>query len=97
MANVSMSCRRIMEFFRKMCEKGNQGTLSNHIFSMYEILKASFEDLLLLSFPLLILEHIFAVPQVERHAVPGVGIVQHRNFPGLRRIPPGRNGLIPRS
>ena len=43
-ANVSMSCRRIMEFFRKMCEKGNQGTLSNHIFSMYEILKASFEE-----------------------------------------------------
>ena len=43
-ANVSVSCRRIIEFFRKMCEKGNEGALSNHIFSMYEILKASFEE-----------------------------------------------------
>lgn len=43
-ANVSVSCRRMIEFFRKMCEKGNEGALSNHIFSMYEILKASFEE-----------------------------------------------------
>lgn len=43
-ANVSVSCRRIIEFLRKMCEKGNDGALSNHIFSMYEILKASFEE-----------------------------------------------------
>lgn len=43
-ANVSVSCRRIIEFFRKMCEKGNEGALSNHIFSMYEILKSSFEE-----------------------------------------------------
>lgn len=43
-ANVSASCRRIIEFFRKICEKGNEGALSNHIFSMYEILKASFEE-----------------------------------------------------
>lgn len=43
-ANVSASCRRIIEFFRKICDKGNEGALSNHIFSMYEILKASFEE-----------------------------------------------------
>lgn len=43
-ANVSTNCRRIIDFLRKMCEKGNEGTLSNHIFSMYEILKAGFEE-----------------------------------------------------
>lgn len=43
-ANVSSNCRRIIEFFRKLCEKSNEGALSNHIFSMYEILKSSFEE-----------------------------------------------------
>lgn len=43
-ANVSINCRRMIDFFRKMCERGNEGALSNHIFSMYEILKASFEE-----------------------------------------------------
>lgn len=43
-ANVSTSCRRIVEFLRKMSEKSNEGALSNHIFSMYEILKSSFEE-----------------------------------------------------
>lgn len=43
-ANVSTSCRRIVEFLRKMCEKSNEGALSNHIFSMYELLKSSFEE-----------------------------------------------------
>lgn len=42
-ANVATNCRRIIDFLRKMCEKSSEGALSNHIFSMYEILKASFE------------------------------------------------------
>lgn len=42
-ANVSAVCRRMIEFFRKMCERNNEGVLSNHIFSMYEILKSGFE------------------------------------------------------
>lgn len=43
-ANVSTNCRRIIEFLRRMCEKSSEGALSNHIFSMYEILKSSFEE-----------------------------------------------------
>lgn len=43
-ANVAANCRRIIDFLRKMCEKSSEGALSNHIFSMYEILKASFEE-----------------------------------------------------
>lgn len=43
-ANVSAPCRRIIEFLKKMCEKGTEGALSNHIFSMYEILKSAFEE-----------------------------------------------------
>lgn len=43
-ANVSVSCRRIIEFLRKMCEKGNDGALSNHILSMYDILKEGTEE-----------------------------------------------------
>lgn len=43
-ANVATNCRRIIDFLRKMCEKSSEGALSNHIFSMYEILKASFEE-----------------------------------------------------
>lgn len=43
-ANVATNCRRIIEFLRKMCEKSSEGALSNHIFSMYEILKSSFEE-----------------------------------------------------
>ncbi|MCM1296533.1 MAG: DUF5716 family protein [Muribaculaceae bacterium] len=43
-ANVSANCRRIIEFLRKMCDKGSEGALSNRIFAMYEILKSSFEE-----------------------------------------------------
>lgn len=43
-ANVSVCCRRIIEFLRKMCEKGNDGALSNHILSMYDILKEGTEE-----------------------------------------------------
>jgi len=43
-ANVSTPCRRIIEFLKKMSEKSNEGALSNHIFSMYEILKSSFGE-----------------------------------------------------
>lgn len=43
-ANVATNCRRIVDFLSKMCDKNNEGALSNHIFSMYEILKASFEE-----------------------------------------------------
>jgi hypothetical protein len=42
-ANVSTNCRKVIEFLKKMGENSNEGALSNHIFSMYEILKASFE------------------------------------------------------
>lgn len=43
-ANVSVNCRRIIEFLRKMCDKDSEGALSNRIFAMYEILKSSFEE-----------------------------------------------------
>lgn len=43
-ANVSTPCRRVIEFLKKISEKSNEGALSNHIFSMYEILKSSFEE-----------------------------------------------------
>lgn len=43
-ANISTNCRRVIDFLRKLTEKSNEGALSNHIFSMYEILKASFEE-----------------------------------------------------
>lgn len=43
-ANVSTNCRRMIEFFRRLCEKSGEGSLSNHIFSMYEILKSGFEE-----------------------------------------------------
>ena len=43
-ANIDTNCRRIIEFLRKMYEKSNEGAISNHIFSMYEILKSSFEQ-----------------------------------------------------
>lgn len=43
-ANVATNCRRIIDFLRKICDSNSEGALSNHIFSMYEILKASFEE-----------------------------------------------------
>lgn len=43
-ANVSVNCRRLIEALRKMCEKGNDGALSNHILSMYDILKEGTEE-----------------------------------------------------
>lgn len=40
---VSTDCRRIMDFLHKMTQKGGQGTMSNRIFSMYEIVKSASE------------------------------------------------------
>lgn len=42
--NISIDCRRFMDFLRKMTEKGGEGMMSNRIFSMYEILKSAFEE-----------------------------------------------------
>lgn len=41
--NISTDCRRVMDFLRKMTEKSSEGTMSNRIFSMYEIMKSAFE------------------------------------------------------
>lgn len=41
--NISTYCRRIMDFLRKMTERSGQGTMSNRIFSMYEIMKSAFD------------------------------------------------------
>lgn len=43
-ASVTTNCRRVIEFLKKMCERSNEGALSNHIFSMYEILKSAFSE-----------------------------------------------------
>jgi hypothetical protein len=42
--NVSIDCRRIMDFLRKMTEKSGEGMMSNRIFSMYEIVKSALEE-----------------------------------------------------
>ena len=42
-ANIPTNCRRIIDFLRKMSEQRNEGALSNHIISMYEIMKSSFD------------------------------------------------------
>lgn len=42
--NISISCRRFMDFLRKMTEKTGEGMMSNRIFSMYEIMKSAFEE-----------------------------------------------------
>lgn len=41
--NVSIDCRRIMDFLRKMTEKSGEGMMSNRIFSMYEIVKSALD------------------------------------------------------
>lgn len=43
-ANVPTNCRKIIDFLRKMSEGDKEGSLSNHISSMYEILKLGFEE-----------------------------------------------------
>lgn len=42
--NVSVNCRRVMDFLRKMTEKTGEGMMSNRIFSMYEITKSAFDE-----------------------------------------------------
>lgn len=42
--NISVDCRRFMDFLRKMTEKTGEGMMSNRIFSMYEIVKSAFEE-----------------------------------------------------
>ncbi len=42
--NVSIDCRRIMDFLRKMTEKSGEGMMSNRIFSMYEIVKSALDE-----------------------------------------------------
>lgn len=42
--NISIDCRRFMDFLRKMTEKTGEGMMSNRIFSMYEIMKSAFEE-----------------------------------------------------
>lgn len=41
--NISTDCRRVMDFLRKMTEKTGEGTMSNRIFAMYEIMKSAFD------------------------------------------------------
>ncbi len=42
--NVSMDCRRIMDFLRKLTEKSGEGMMSNRIFSMYEIVRSAMDE-----------------------------------------------------
>lgn len=42
--NISIDCRRIMDFLRKMTEKSGEGMMSNRIFSMYEIVKSALDE-----------------------------------------------------
>lgn len=42
--NLSIDCRRFMDFLRKLTEKSGEGMMSNRIFSMYEIIKSAFEE-----------------------------------------------------
>lgn len=43
-ANISIDCRRFMDFLIKMTEKTGEGMMSNRIFSMYEIIKSAFDE-----------------------------------------------------
>ena len=42
--NISVDCRRFMDFLRKMTEKTGEGMMSNRIFSMYKIMKSAFDE-----------------------------------------------------
>ncbi|MCI8463266.1 MAG: chromosome segregation protein SMC [Lachnospiraceae bacterium] len=42
--NISIDCRRFMDFLRKMTEKSGEGMMSNRIFAMYDIIKSAFEE-----------------------------------------------------
>ena len=42
--NISIDCRRFMDFLRKMTEKSGEGIMSNRIFAMYDIIKSAFEE-----------------------------------------------------
>lgn len=42
--NISTDCRRMMDFLDKLTEKKNEGTMSNRILSMYEIMKSASEE-----------------------------------------------------
>ena len=42
--NLSTDCRRMMDFLDKLTEKKNEGTMSNRILSMYEIMKSASEE-----------------------------------------------------
>ena len=37
-------CRRVIDFLDKLTEKKNEGTMSNRILSMYEIMKSASEE-----------------------------------------------------
>ncbi len=42
--NISVDCRRLMDFLKKMTERTREGMMSNRIFSMSEILKSAFDE-----------------------------------------------------
>ncbi len=42
--NISIDCRRFMDFLIKMTEKSGEGMMSNHIFSILEIVKSASEE-----------------------------------------------------
>ena len=42
--NISIDCRRFMDFLRKMTEKSGESMMSNHIFSILEIVKSASEE-----------------------------------------------------
>lgn len=41
MVTIATDCRRVMDFLQKLTDKSSQGTMSNRIFSMYEIVKSA--------------------------------------------------------
>lgn len=42
--NVSIDCRRVLDFLRKMTEKSGEGMMSNRIFAMYDTMKSAFDE-----------------------------------------------------
>ncbi len=42
--NISIECRRLMDFLKKMTDRMGEGMMSNRIFSMYEIVKSAFDE-----------------------------------------------------
>lgn len=42
--NISIDCRRVMDFLRKITENSGEGMMSNRIFSMYEIVKSALDE-----------------------------------------------------